>query len=144
MHRHELTDSEWKRLKPLLPPPRGRRSLKGDRRFISAVFWLTRTGVPWRDLHPRYGNWKSVYNRFNNWSKRGIWDRIFKAVQVDPDPPVPGVEASILDGSNVRAHLDAAGGKGGSNTMLWDALVEVFRPKFTHSSTRELDRDTSS
>ena len=148
MHRHELTNEEWKRIEPLLPKPRGRRSLKGERRFISAVYWLTRTGCPWRDLPRRYGPWKSVYNRFNNWSKRGIWERLFKAVQVDRDPPVPRSvappDASILDGSTVRAHLDAAGGKGGSNTTLWDALEEVFRPRFMRSSTHEGDHGTSS
>jgi transposase len=145
MHRHDLTDDEWERVQPLLPAPKGRRSLKGERRFVSAVYWIARTGCPWRDLPRRYGNWKSVYNRFNNWSKRGVWDRLFKAVQVDPDPPVPGeLDASILDGTIVRAHLDAAGGKGGSNTMLWDTLVEVFRPRFMHSSTSEDDPNTSS
>jgi len=144
MHRHELTDKEWERLQPLLPPMRGRRSLKGERRFISAVYWLTRTGCPWRDLPRRYGRWKSVYNRFNNWSKRGIWERLFKEVQLDPDPPVPRPEASILDGSIVRAHLDAAGGKGGPNTMLWDTLEEVFRQKFMLSSTSKGGPDTSS
>lgn len=136
MHRHELTDKEWSAIEPLLPPRRGRKSLKGDRRFISAVYWLTRTGCPWRDLPRRYGNWKSVYNRFNNWSKRGVWELLFRAVQVDPNPPVPrDEEASILDGSNVRAHPDASGGKGGPNTMLWDALVEVLAPRSTRSST---------
>ena len=136
MHRHELSDKEWARLQPLLPPQRGRRSLKGERRFIDAVYFVIATGIPWRDLPRRYGKWKTVYNRFNNWSKRGVWERIFKAVQVDdPDPPVSRLEASILDGSNVRAHLDAAGGKGGSNTMLWDALEAAFRPKSTRSST---------
>jgi transposase len=146
VHRHELTDEEWERLRPFVPPRRGRRSLKGDRLFISAVYWLARTGCPWRDLPRRYGKWKSVYNRFNNWSKRGVWERMFKAVQLDPDPPpVPRPdEGSIVDGSTVRAHLDAAGGKGGSNTTLWDALEEVFRPRFMHSSTHEADLDTSS
>lgn len=144
MHRHELTDEEWHRIEPLLPPRHGRRSLKGDRLFISAVYWLTRTGAPWRDLPGRYGNWKSVYNRFNNWSKRGVWERLFKAVQVDPNPPVPRPEGSIIDGSNVRAHLDAAGGKGGSNTMLWDVLEVVFRQKFMPSSTRKAGRSTLS
>jgi len=103
--------------------------------------------MPWRDLPERFGPWKSVYNRFNNWSKRGVWERLFKAVQTDPDPPVPRSveppEASIVDGTTVRAHQDAAGGKGGSNTTLWDALEEVFRPKFMPSSTLEGDRDTS-
>jgi transposase len=143
MHRHELTNEEWARIQPLLPAPRGRRSLKGERRFISAVYWLARTGCPWRDLPRRYGNWKSVFNRFNNWSKRGIWARLFKEVQVDPDPPVARPEASIVDGSIVRAHLDAAGGKGGSNTMLWDTLEEVFRQRYMPSSTPTADRDTS-
>jgi putative transposase len=144
MHRHELTDKEWERLQPLLPPRRGRRSLKGERLFVSAVYWLTRTGCPWRDLPRRYGKWKSVYNRFNNWSKRGVWERLFKEVQVDAKPPEPGGEASILDGSTVRAHLDAAGGKGGPNTTLWDALEEVFRPRFMPSSTSEDAPATSS
>ncbi len=144
MHRHELTDREWARIAPLLPPAHGRRSLKGERRFISAVYWLTRTGCPWRDLPRRYGNWKSVYNRFNNWSKRGIWERLFKEVQVEPDPPVARPpEGSIVDGSIVRAHLDAAGGKGGSNTMLWDTLEEVFRRRYMPSSTQRANRDTS-
>lgn len=139
MHRHELTDKEWERIRPLLPPSRGRRSLKGERRFISAVLWLTRTGVPWRDLPRRYGKWKSVYNRFNNWSKRGIWERLFKELQIEPD-----TKGSILDGSVVRAHQDAAGGKGGSNAMLWDALEGVLRRKFMPSSTPEDDPGTSS
>lgn len=145
MHRHEVTDKEWAVIEPLLPPRRGRKSLKGDRRFISAVYWLTRTGCPWRDLPRRYGKWKSVYNRFNNWSKRGVWERLFKAVQIDSSPPVPrDQEASILDGSNVRAHLDAAGGKGGPNTMLWDVLEEVLAQKFMPSSTPGAGHGTSS
>lgn len=135
MHRHELSDKEWARIEPLLPAPRGRRSLKGERKFISAVYWLTRTGCPWRDLPRRYGNWKSVYNRFNNWSKRGVWERLFKVVQIEKNPPVPREDASIVDGSNVRAHLDAAGGKGGPNTTLWDALEEVLGQKYMRSST---------
>lgn len=144
MHRHELTDKEWSQLRPLLPPARGRRSIKGERRFVSAVYWLARTGCPWRDLPRRYGHWKSVYNRFNNWSKRGVWERLFKAVQLDPNPPVPREDASIVDGSTVRAHLDAAGGKGGPNTMLWDTLEEVFRRRYMPSSISPEDRGTSS
>ena len=131
MHRHELTDEEWERIRPLLPKQPGPRSKLGERRFISAVYWVARTGVPWRDLPKRYGNWKTVYNRFSRWADRGVWEQLFREVQVGPEP-----EASILDGSNVRAHQDAAGGKGGSNKMLWDALVEVFRRSCTLSSTR--------
>ena len=129
MHRHELTDVQWKRIEPLLPR-HGRRSNRGDRSFLNAVVWLMKTGSPWRDLPDRYGNWKTVYNRFANWAKAGHWERIFKALQIRIDPG-----GSLLDASIARAHQDAAGGKGGSNPMLWAALEEVLLPKSMRSST---------
>ncbi len=119
MHRHALTDEQWARLQPLLP----RRA---------------RTGIQWRDLPDRFGNWKSVYNRFRNWARKDCWAQIFRELQIDIDET-----ASIADGSVVRAHQDASGGKGGSNRMLWDALVEVFRPRSTRSSTPKAGRFTS-
>jgi transposase len=63
---------------------------------------------------------------------------VFRELQLDVDET-----ASIIDGTIVRAHQDASGGKGGSNRMLWDALEEVFRPKSTRSSTRKGGRSTS-
>jgi transposase len=127
MHRHELTDQQWHRLEPLLPR-HGRRSTRGDRTFINAVLFLMKTGCPWRDLPERYGNWKTVYNRFANWSRAGHWESIFKALRIKVDR-----RGSLLDATIARAHQDAAGGKGGSDAMLWDALVEVFRPSSTRS-----------
>jgi transposase len=137
MHRHALTDEQWTRLQKVLPT---RRTGPGsnDRKFIDAVLYRARTGVAWRDLPERFGPWKSVYNRFTNWSKRGLWAKIFKALQLRIDK-----SASILDGSVVRAHQDASGGKGGSNEMLWAALEEVFQPSSTPSSTRKRGRSTS-
>src|SRR4051812_11495119 len=64
--------------------------------------------MPWRDLPERFGPWKSVYNRFNNWAKKGHWEVIFKELQLEVDEV-----GSIVDGSAVRAHQDASGGKGG-------------------------------
>jgi transposase len=127
MHRHELTDEQWRRIEPLLPR-HGRRSARGDRSFLNAVLFLMKTGCPWRDLPERYGNWKTVYNRFANWSRIGHFERIFKALRLKVDK-----RGSLLDATIARAHQDAAGGKGGSNAMLWDALVEVFRPSSTPS-----------
>ena len=106
--------------------------------FVDAVIYRARTGIPWRDLPERFGPWKSVYNRFANWARKDAWQDLFRELQIDVDET-----ASIVDGTNVRAHLDASGGKGGSNTMLWDALVEVFRPRSTPSSTRKRVRSTS-
>ena len=129
MNRHSLSDAQWEMLQAVLPRGRpGPTSKLGDRVFVEAVLYRARTGIPWRDLPERFGPWKTVYNRFDNWSKRGVWDKVFKALQIEIDP-----SCSIADASIVRAHQDSAGGKGGSNTMLWDALEEAFRPSCTHS-----------
>lgn len=126
-HRHALTDEQWDQLEAVLPTRRrGPASKRGDRLFIDAVLYRAKTGVPWRDLPERFGPWKSVYNRFSNWAARGWWEEIFKALQLDVDEV-----ASIVDGSVVRAHQDAAGGKGGSDSTLWAALEEVFRQSST-------------
>jgi transposase len=112
--------------------------MRGDRFFIEAVLYRARTGLPWRDLPERFGPWKSVYNRFANWAKRGHWATIFRELRVEVDET-----GSILDGSVVRAHQDASGGRGGSNATLWDALEEAFRQGSTPSSTRKAARSTS-
>lgn len=139
MHRHALTDAQWLRLQPVLPIQRaGPAAIRGDRLFVEAVLYRARTGLPWRDLPERFGPWKSVYNRFSNWAKKGYWEAIFRALQDEEDDV-----GSIVDGSVVRAHQDAAGGKGGSNETLWAALVEAFQPSSTPSSTPRRARSTS-
>ncbi len=85
----------------------GPRSKRGDREFLNAVIWRVRTGVPWRDLPERFGAWKTVYNRFSRWAKRGVWERLFKELAIEVDET-----GSLLDATIVRAHQDAAGGKG--------------------------------
>lgn len=115
-------------------------SKRGDRDFLNAVVWKVKTGVQWRDLHERFGNWKTVYNRFHRWALAGRWEAIFIELRLEADPDEIG---SLIDASVVRAHQDAAGGKGGSNEMLWDALEVVFQQRFTPSLRRAVDRSTS-
>lgn len=120
MHRHALTDEQWARLKPLLPSrPQGRKSKRGDRLFVDAVIFRTKTGVPWRDLPERFGPWRSVYTRFLNWANKDVWPQLFRELHVDIDD-----SASIVDGSVVRAHQDASGGRG-----VWvpEILTAEFR-----------------
>jgi transposase len=127
VHRHALTDEQWERLQGQLPKRRpGPASKLGDRLFIDAVLYRAKVGCPWRDLPERFGPWNSVYNRLYNWAERGVWERIFKALQLELDET-----GSIIDASVIRAHQDAAGGKGGSNPMLWPALEEVFQRRST-------------
>jgi transposase len=115
VHRHALTEDQWRRLQAILPKQKaGPPATLGDRLFIEAVLFRAKTGMPWRDLPERFGPWKSVYKRFNNWAEKGQWELIFKALQFEVDDV-----GSIVDGSVVRAHPDASGGKGGvqSNTL---------------------------
>ena len=111
MHRHALTDDQWRRLQAVIPkqkasPPEAAR---GDRLFIDAVLFRAKTGMPWRDHCRSAGPWKSVYNRFSNWAKKGHWEAIFEALQLEVDD----VGSIIVDGSVHPRHQDAAGGKGG-------------------------------
>lgn len=127
MHRHALTDAQWKMIEPALPRQvAGPKSKLGDRLFIDAVLYRAKTGLPWRDLPERFGPWKTVYNRFNNWAGRGCWQEVFKAMQHEVDEV-----GSIVDGSVVKAHQDSSGGKGGSNAIIWAVLEEAFLPKST-------------
>jgi transposase len=139
MHRHALTDEQWRRLQRVIPPQRtGPAALRGDRLFIEAVLFRAKTGMPWRDLPERFGPWKSVFNRFSNWARKGHWAVIFRELQLEVDET-----GSIVDGSVVRAHQDASGGKGGSDAMLWATLEEAFRQSSTSSSTPSRGRSTS-
>ena len=105
MRRHEIKDEDWERIKEMLPGQPGDPGVtaKDNRLFINAVLWIGKTGAPWRDLPERFGAWGSVWRRYDRWSKKGVWERIFKAVQ-DPD-----LEWMILDSTVVRAHQHAAG-----------------------------------
>ena len=135
MHRHELTDEQWKQLKELLHTRRGPRTKRGDRQFINAVLWRVKTGAPWRDLPERYGPWKTVYNRFGRWAARGVWEGLFKSLQLQVDDV-----GSLLDATIIRAHQDASGAKGGADAMLWAVLEEAFLPRSTPSAPPRANR----
>lgn len=138
MHRHELTDTQWQKIAPLIRR-HGRGSKLGDRSFVNAVIFMLKTGTPWRDLPDRYGQWKTVYNRFASWSKAGHFERIFRALQLRVDRT-----GSLVDATIARAHQDAAGGKGGPNAMFWVVHVVDSRRRSTPSSTPQDVRFTSS
>ncbi len=106
MPRKRLRDDQWERIKDLLPGKATDAGVtaKDNRLFIEAVLWIARTGSPWRDLHPALGNWHATYTRFSRWGKKGVWQRVIKAIGEDVD-----LEALFIDSTVVRAHQHAAG-----------------------------------
>jgi transposase len=81
--RFDLSDDEWALLEPLMPQSR-KSARADDRKIMNAIFYVLRTGMPWRDLPERYGPYTTAYNRFNRWSRRGIWKRIFDTLEHFP------------------------------------------------------------
>ena len=112
--RHDISDEVWKLLRPLLPGEAGSWGgiAKDNRNFINAVFWILRTGAPWRDLPPDYGNWNTAFRRFSRWSNKGIWDKIREGLIKEPD-----FEWLMIDGTHIKVHPHAAGAKGGNQDM---------------------------
>src|SRR6478609_9439819 len=125
--RHAITDEQWALIKGLLPT-QGRPGNK--RLFVDAVFWIAKTGAPWRDLPKRFGDWNKNFRRFSRWAKSGIWVCIAQALGGDPD-----LEELILDSTIVRAHVHAAGAKkknrAGKRHKDWDAREVASAPSCT-------------
>jgi transposase len=118
MARFDLSDAEWAIIAPLLPNKSRGVPRVDDRRVINGIFWILRTGSPWRDLPERYGPYTTVYNRFNRWAKAGIWVRMFEALAVQSPESLQFIDSSI-----VRAHQHAAGGKKGARITPSAVLV---------------------
>ncbi len=134
MERHALSDEQWARLRPLLPPPsvgRGRPRVD-DRLIVDGILWRLATGVPWRDLPERFGPWRTVYSRFRRWQQAGVWERALAARQAEADATgALDWALHFLDGATVRAHQHAAGAKKGAAPRPSAAPGAAFRRKST-------------
>ena len=101
--RYELSDYEWTAIKPMLPnKPRGVRRVN-DRRVLNGIFWVLRSGAPWRDLPETYGPCTTCYNRFVRWRRAGVWDQIMDALAAGNDAAVQMIDTSV-----VRVHQHGA------------------------------------
>ena len=87
MGRYGLRDDQWDRIRHLLPGSEGWVGVTAvdNRRFVEAVLYRYRAGIPWRDLPERLGDWKNVHRRFSRWAKSGVWERIFQHLAADAD-----------------------------------------------------------
>jgi transposase len=119
MNRGDLTNSQWERLHPLLPPqtPKTGRPAHDHRTIINGILWMLRTGAPWRDLPERDGPWRTVASRFYRGQRAGIWAQLFAAVQAQADAQGQlNWDLHDLDGTMIRAHQHAAGAKKGTQS----------------------------
>ncbi|WP_434058296.1 IS5 family transposase [Acinetobacter pseudolwoffii] len=106
--RYALKDEQWEQIKDLLPGRMGTVGVtaKDNRLFVEAVLYRYRSGIPWRDLPERFGDFRVVHTRFSRWAKTGVWQRVFEVLSHDSDN-----EYAMLDSTIVRAHQHSAGGK---------------------------------
>ena len=113
MTRTIISDAQWERLRPLLPPqkPRTGRPAKDHRQILEGILWVLRTGAPWRDRPAHeFGPWQTYATRFSRWRTVGVWDRVLAELQRQ-DAAVGAVDWSLhhVDGTVIRAHQHAAG-----------------------------------
>ena len=136
--RHDISEKLWRKLEPLLPGRKGGWGAvaKDNRLFINAVFWILRTGAPWRDLPPDYGDWKNTHRRFCRWRDKGVWEALLEKLTDEPD-----YEWLMIDASHIKVHPHAAGARKGNQEMsrtkggltrncIWPWMRMVCRSEF--------------
>lgn len=110
----ELSDQEWALLAPFMPEQKGPgHPWKDHRPIVEGIFWILRTGAPWRDLPEKHGPWQTVYDRYVRWRKDGTREQILSCLQTQADLN-GNIDWSLfcIDGSHIRASRAAAGGRG--------------------------------
>ena len=101
----DLTDAQWMLIQPLLPPPKRRgRPREDDRRTLSAILFVLRTGIPWNALPERYGDDSTAHRRLAAWQRDGTWERIWQTFlsTLDGQGKLEWAQA-FLDGSFIPA-----------------------------------------
>jgi len=124
--RFDLSDAEWAVIQPLLPANKKGPRRVDDRRVLNGIFYILRTGAPWRDLPERYGPRTTVYNRYARWAQRGVWQAIFEALATSDENSLFFIDSSI-----VKAHRAASGAKGGNWRRISAAHAEAARARYT-------------
>jgi len=136
--RFDLSDEEWALLEPLMPESR-KSARADDRKVMNAIFYVLRTGMPWRDLPDRYGPYTTAYNRCNLLSRRGIWKKIFDRLASKSRDSL-----YLIDSTIVKAHRAASGAKGGRKIRQSASAAGGGARKSTPSSMPKAARSTSS
>ena len=104
-----LTAEQFSKIEPHLPTDTRGKARVDDRRVISGIINVLKSGGRWIDAPPDYGPRKTLYNRYVRWAAKGVWSDLFHALAQAGGP----TEQVLIDSSAVKAHRSASGGKGG-------------------------------
>ena len=100
-----------------------------DRRVISGIVHVIKSGCRWCDCPPEYGPPTTIYNRFVRWAERGVWERLFRELAARGR----STETQMIDATHVKAHRSASGAKKGNRIKLLDARAAAAIRKSTQS-----------
>ncbi|HID67543.1 MAG TPA: IS5 family transposase [Roseibacterium sp.] len=111
--RHAISDEQWSLISDLFPVNNfktGRRP-RDRRQIMNAIFWIVRTGAPWRDLPPDFGPWSTVWVFFDRWTSDGTLERVNDRLRETLSPSTaPPAELWCVDGTSIRAARCSGGG----------------------------------
>ena len=124
-----LSDEQWSQIQPLLPTDVRGKEREDDRRVISGILHVLKSGCRWCDCPPEYGPPTTIYNRFARWAERGIWEKLFRALA----DRGRSLDTQMIDSTHIKAHRSASGGKGGSRIKRLDARAVGAIRKSTQS-----------
>jgi transposase len=110
-----LSDDQWGKIEPLLPTDVRGKERVDDRRVISGILHVLKSGCRWCDCPPEYGPSTTIYNRFVRWAQRGVWENLFRQLADQGR----STQTQMIDSTHIKAHRSAAGAKGGAETGDW-------------------------
>ena len=124
-----LNDEQWDQIEPHLPKDVRGKARVDDRRVISGILHVLKSGCRWCDCPPEYGPPTTIYNRFVRWAERGVWERLFRALAARG----LSSDTQMIDSTHIKAHRSASGAKRGSATKRLDARAAGAIRKSTQS-----------
>jgi len=124
-----LNDEQWSKIQPLLPTDVRGKERQDDRRVLSGILHVLKSGCRWKDCPPEYGPATTIYNRFARWARRGIWENLFRKLAARGR----STETQMIDSTHIKAHRSAAGGKGGRTNRRLAARAAGAIRKSTQS-----------
>ena len=138
MPRHRLSDTQWVSISDMFPAPkRMGRPPRDSREILDAIFWIMRTGAPWRDLPEEYGPFGTAWDLFDKWTSDGTLDRVLNRLRtMEVDSGDLDFTLWCVDGTSIRAARCAGGGgkktiQRNRKTTRWAAPGVVSRPRST-------------